>query len=75
MWSSIKLGLAANVPNAIFLTLPFFAMFTKLLYLRRGYYFGEHFVYALHIHAFTFFMMLLMVVVGGCIVFGILAAL
>ena len=60
MWATVKVGLASNVPYAIFLALPFFALFTKLLYIRRGYYFGEHFVYALHIHAFTFFVMLLM---------------
>ncbi len=61
MWATVKVGLASNVPYAIFLALPFFALFTKLLYVRRGYYFGEHFVYALHIHAFTFFTMLAMV--------------
>ncbi len=75
MWSTVRLGLASNVPYAIFLALPFFAMFTKLLYVRRGYYFGEHFVYALHIHAFTFFTMLLMVIVGNPVAFALLAGL
>jgi hypothetical protein len=71
MWATVKVGLASNVPYAIFLALPFFAMFTKLLYIRRGYYFGEHFVYALHIHAFTFFVMLLILLVGTPLAFSI----
>jgi hypothetical protein len=37
-----------------------FALLTKLIYHRRGLYFGEHMVYALHLHAFTFFALLLM---------------
>jgi Protein of unknown function (DUF3667) len=52
-------GAIANIPYAMFMLLPLFALLTKLLYINRGYYYGEHVVYALHIHAFTFFMMLL----------------
>lgn len=49
----------ANVPYALFLFLPIFALATKLLYLKRGRTYGEHLVYALHVHAFTFFILLL----------------
>jgi len=52
-------GAIANIPYAIFMMLPLFALLTKLLYINRSYYYGEHVVYALHIHAFTFFVMLL----------------
>jgi Protein of unknown function (DUF3667) len=52
-------GAIANIPYAMFMMLPLFALLTKLLYINRGYYYGEHVVYALHIHAFTFFVMLL----------------
>ena len=52
-------GAIANIPYAMFMMLPLFALLTKLLYIHRGYYYGEHVVYALHIHAFTFFVMLL----------------
>ncbi len=55
----LKAGMLANFPYALFLMLPLFAGLTKLLYLRRGMYYGEHVVYALHIHAFTFFVLLL----------------
>jgi hypothetical protein len=48
-------------PHAMFLLLPAFALMLKLLYIRRGRFFAEHFVFALHVHAFfflTFFVML-----------------
>lgn len=41
-----------NVPRVIFLLLPVFAFFLKVLYWRRLY--AEHFVFALHFHAFLF---------------------
>ena len=55
----LKRGMIANVPYVLFLMLPLFAALTKLLYFRRGLYYGEHVVYALHIHAFTFFGLLI----------------
>jgi hypothetical protein len=54
----LKVGMLANFPYALFLMVPLFALLTKLLYFRRGFYFGEHLVYALHVHAFTFFVLL-----------------
>jgi hypothetical protein len=45
-------------PNAMFAMLPVFALFTRLLYWRRRLPYGEHFVYALHVHAFTFVLLL-----------------
>ncbi len=55
----LKNGAISNIPYAMFMLLPLFALLTKILYFRRGYYYGEHVVYALHIHAFTFFAMLM----------------
>lgn len=55
----LRAGMLANFPYALFLLLPLFALLTKLIYARRGIYFGEHVVYALHVHAFTFFVLLL----------------
>jgi Protein of unknown function (DUF3667) len=42
-------------PYAMFLFLPVFAALTYLLYRKRGMYYGEHVVYALHVHAFAYF--------------------
>ncbi|OZC03061.1 DUF3667 domain-containing protein [Rubricoccus marinus] len=43
-----------RLPTVVFLLLPFFALFMKLLYARRGWYYAEHLVFALHVHAFAF---------------------
>jgi hypothetical protein len=40
----------------VFLLLPLFAAMLKLLYIRRDRYYAEHFVFALHVHAFVFIM-------------------
>ena len=41
-------------PRALLLLLPVFALLLRLLYLRSPVYYAEHFVYALHNHAFAF---------------------
>lgn len=45
-------GTTENVPRVIFLLLPLFALFLRAMYWRRVY--AEHFVFALHFHAFVF---------------------
>ena len=45
--------------TAMFLLLPIFAMWLKLSYLRRHRRYTEHLVFALHLHAFWFLMLLL----------------
>ena len=47
-------------PYAMFLFLPVFAALTYLLYRKRGMYYGEHVVYAFHVHAFAYFLLMLM---------------
>ncbi|MEL6611566.1 MAG: DUF3667 domain-containing protein [Bacteroidota bacterium] len=43
-----------QVPTVMFLLLPVFALLLKVVYLRRNWYYGEHLVFALHVHAFAF---------------------
>ncbi len=43
------------VPYAMFLLMPVFALYLKLLYLGSGRRYGEHFLFALHSNAFAFF--------------------
>lgn len=43
-----------HVPTMMFVLLPVFALLLKLLYVRRGRLYVEHFVFALHLHAFAF---------------------
>lgn len=43
-----------TAPKVAFLLVPVFAAFLKLLYLRRKRLYAEHFVFALHFHAFVF---------------------
>ena len=47
-------------PHMVFLLLPLFALMLKLLYIRRSRYYAEHFVFALHVHAFMFVMFTVM---------------
>lgn len=47
-------------PHMVFLLLPVFAFLLKLLYIRRKRYYAEHFVFALHVHAFVFVTLLIM---------------
>jgi hypothetical protein len=55
------------IPTVLFILLPLFAGVLKLLYIRRGRYYAEHFIYLLHTHAFVFllFTMLLVLVMVG----------
>lgn len=52
--SAIVSGMEQNAPKAMFLLLPVFALLLKVLYARRRRMYAEHFVFALHIHAFAF---------------------
>jgi hypothetical protein len=48
--------LFAHISTAIFLLLPVFAFYLQLAYFRRRY--GEHFLFALHVHSFWFLVLL-----------------
>jgi hypothetical protein len=47
-------GLQDQGPRVMFVMLPLFAFILKLLYVRSRRYYVEHFVFALHFHAFVF---------------------
>jgi len=50
--------LLGNAPVAVFLLMPFYALVLRLLYPLAGYVYLEHLIFALHMHAFTFLMLL-----------------
>jgi hypothetical protein len=43
-----------NAPIGVFVMMPLFALILQLLYVRRKRFYVEHFVFALHLHAFAF---------------------
>jgi hypothetical protein len=55
-------GFQRNAPRAVFVLLPIYALFLKLLYARRHRLYAEHFVFTLHVHAFVFVLFTLMFV-------------
>lgn len=57
------LVLQSKLPYAVFVLIPLFAVSTSLLYWRRRRCYAEHFLFALHLHAFVFLTML--VTLGG----------
>lgn len=50
----LKREMIERSPLAIFLLLPIYAAILALLYIRSRRYYVEHFVFALHVHAFVF---------------------
>jgi len=53
-------NLIQDTPKVLFLLLPICALLLKLVYVRSHRYYAEHFVFALHAHAFAFGVFLLM---------------
>lgn len=49
-----------SVPKAMFFLLPLFALLLKIIYIRSKRFYVEHLVFSLHVHAFAFGMLLLM---------------
>ena len=62
---AVKRAFYSYTPYAVFLLMPVFALFLKLLYLGSGRRYGEHFLFALHSNAFAFFTMSLFIVADG----------
>jgi hypothetical protein len=60
------------VPHTVFMLLPIFALVLKVLYVRRRRYYVEHFIFALHVHAFVFLALTLMLLIGNESVRGLL---
>ena len=63
--AAAKTAFFSYAPYAIFLLMPVFALYLKLLYLGSGRRYGEHFLFALHSNAFAFFMLSLFIVADG----------
>jgi hypothetical protein len=55
----------SRFPQMMFLLLPAFAAVLKLLYLRQKRFYVEHFVFALHLHAFAFASFMVMFLTGS----------
>lgn len=51
---ALSRGVARNLPKGVFAMLPVFALALKLVYVRRSRGYVEHFIFALHVHAFAF---------------------
>lgn len=47
-----------------FLMMPFLALFLKLLYLKKGYYYVEHLIFSFHTHCFAFLLYIIMILYG-----------
>jgi hypothetical protein len=58
-------GIERNAPKTVFLLLPLFAIFLKLLYYRRNRLYVEHFVFALHIHSFAYVVFTALLLTNG----------
>jgi hypothetical protein len=56
-------GYLDHVPQMMFVMLPLFAALLKVLYFRGRRFYVEHFVFALHLHAFSFLTYLAMIAV------------
>jgi len=53
----MQAGFFKYAPYAIFLLMPIFALWLKVLYLGTGKKYGEHMLFALHTNAFAFVML------------------
>lgn len=65
-------GYLDHVPQMMFIMLPLFAALLKVLYFRSKRFYVEHFVFALHLHAFSFLTYLAMIAVRWPPVVGVL---
>lgn len=63
------------VPTMMFVLLPVFALFLKLLYIGKGRFYAEHFVFLLHTHSFVYLVFTLLLLFRGWITGAITALL
>jgi hypothetical protein len=61
--AALKQAFFSYTPYAIFGMMPLFALYLKILYLGTGRRYGEHFLFALHVNAFAFLMLSVMILV------------
>jgi hypothetical protein len=58
--SALTSGLFGHLSTAMFVLLPLFALYLQLAYYQRTY--GEHFLFALHVHSFWFLVLLVLLI-------------
>jgi hypothetical protein len=58
----MRTAFSSYVPYAVFLMMPLFALYLKVLYLGSGRRYGEHLLFALHVHGFAFLALTLLIV-------------
>ena len=56
--AKVPTELVSHLSTAVFVLLPLFALYLKLAYYRRTY--GEHFLFALHVHSFWFLLLIVL---------------
>lgn len=61
--AALKQAFYSYTPYAIFAMMPLFALYLKILYLGSGRRYGEHFLFALHVNAFAFLMLSVMILI------------
>lgn len=61
--AAFKLAFFSYTPYAIFAMMPLFAFYLKILYLGSGRRYGEHFLFGLHVNAFAFMLLALMILI------------
>lgn len=59
----MRTAFSTYVPYAVFLMMPLFALYLKVLYLGSGRRYGEHLLFALHVNAFAFLALTLLMLV------------
>ena len=57
-----------RIPAMMFVLLPVFALLLKLFYIRHAVLYAQHFIFALHLHAFGFFALFLLLAIDGLVV-------
>lgn len=60
-----RAGFERYLPRMMFILLPVFALLLKLLFIRRRWYYAEHFIFTLHVHALAFTALLVLLLLPG----------
>lgn len=63
-------GLQKNIPKALFILLPFFALLSKIIFYKNRRLYVDHLVFSMHIHTVAFSMLLLLSLLSAITGFG-----
>jgi hypothetical protein len=56
---TITQNLEHDIPKLMFILLPLFALFIRLFYSRKKYFYSQHLIFSLHFHSFLFIILML----------------